>query len=352
VLPSSMVNKIDAAADKGGYVGVFFMALTLVVVSFSCTVPFVGSLLILSAKGEIWRPLYGMLAFGLPFALVFSGLAFFPKFLQKLPKSGGWLGEMKVVFALIEFALALKFLSNIDLVYHFNLLYRNTFLIIWIVFFVLIALYIFGILRLPSDQKVKQFGFGRIAFGTLAAAFAVYLVMGLNAKPLQLLQGFLPPQDYGKTKQASSNGQLREMAHGLEGYADYDDALAAAKAEGKPILIDFTGYACANCRKMEENIWPNEEVNKRMKEDFVLASLYVDDKKALPKEKQYVSKDDDELKATVGEKNLDIEITKFNNNAQPLYCIIDADGKLLVPPFSYTAKPEDFIAFLDSWKKK
>ena len=352
VLPSSMVNKIDAAADRSDWIGIFFMALTLVVVSFSCTIPFVGSLLILSAKGEILRPLYGMLAFGLPFALVFGGLAFFPSVLKTLPKSGGWLGELKVVFALLEFALAIKFISNIDLTYHFNALSRNLFLYIWIFFFALIALYIFGIIRLPSDEKVKKYNISRVFFGTAAAAFAIYLATGLNAKPLTLLQGFLPPLEYGQPKALVANGLKREMAHGLQGYADYDDAIAAAKESGKPLLIDFTGYACANCRKMEENIWPNEEVNKLMKENFELASLYVDDKKILPADKQYISKYDDEKKISVGDKNLDIEITKFNNNAQPLYCIVDANGKLIVQPFSYTNKPEEFLKFLNSGLKK
>ncbi len=345
VLPHSMVNKIDAMSERGGLLGIFFMALTLVVVSFSCTAPFVGSLLVLGANGEVWRPFWGMLVFGLPFALAFTSLAMFPQMLKSLPKSGGWMNEMKAAMGLLEFALALKFLSNVDLAYHWNFLNRDLFLVIWLVIFVLIGIYILGIVRLPRDEKVKKYNFARLFFGTLSLSVAAYLSFGLfTDNKLSLLSGLLPP----KTLNSAADGsKLRPLPHDLQGFYDYDDALAYAKEVGKPLFIDFTGYACANCRKMEENVWPQPEVLEKLKNDFVIASLYVDDKKALPKEKQYVSKYDDELKETVGDKNMDIEIIKYNNNAQPYYVIEDSNGKPIVKqPIGYSSK-EDFIKFLN-----
>ena len=346
VLPHEMVNNIDRMSEKGGLVGIFFMALTLVVVSFSCTAPFVGSLLIMAAKGEVWRPLWGMLAFGLPFGIVFTSLAMFPQWLKSLPKSGGWMNEMKAVFGILEFALALKFLSNIDLTYHFNYISRNTFLVIWIIIFAAIGLYILGILRLPKDSKVKKYNIPRVVFGILFLAFAAYMVPGVShGKELSLLSGLLPPKTIATT--VADGSKLRDLPHELKGFYDYDDALAYSKEVGKPLFIDFTGYACANCRKMEENVWPKPEVLEKLKNDFVIASLYVDDKKELPKEKQYTSKYDDELKVTIGDKNMDLEIVKYNNNAQPYYVIEDSNGKLIVKqPIGYTSK-EEFLKFLD-----
>jgi thiol:disulfide interchange protein len=354
VLPHGAVNKIDQMSEKGGLVGIFFMALTLVVVSFSCTVPFVGSLLILSAEGEVWRPLMGMLAFGLPFALVFGGLAMFPEYLKKLPKSGGWLNELKAVFGFMEFALALKFLSNIDLTRHWNLIHRNVFLMIWILIAVIIALYILGFMRLPKDNKPEKISLTRSGFAVLFFAFAVYMIPGLTNKPLSLLSGILPPMptyDVGGKLEPLVNAKMKILPHGLQGFKDYDDALAYAEEVNKPVLIDFTGYACANCRKMEEFVWPKEGVIERLRNDFVIASLYVDDKAVLPKEKQYVSGYDNELKKTVGEKNMDLEITKFNNNAQPYYVIVDPKGNKLVEPVGYVSK-EEFIRFLQKGKDR
>lgn len=352
VLPHDAVNKIDRMSDRGGFIGIFFMALTLVVVSFSCTVPFVGSLLILAAGGEVLRPLYGMLAFGLPFALVFTLLATFPQFLKNLPKSGGWLNELKVVFGFLEFALALKFLSNIDLAYRFNLLHRNIFLVLWIVIFVLIGVYILGYLRLPKDSPVTKRSFSRITFAALFLAFAAYMTPGTAGKPLPLLSGILPPmQATSLAVKSLENEQMHNLPHGLQGFADFDDAVAYAKTANKPILIDFTGYACANCRKMEENVWPQPAVLERMQNDFVIASLYVDDKTEMPTEKHYVSTYDNELKTTVGDKNMDLEITKFNNNAQPYYVIVNTNGDALVKPLGYVST-EEFIKFLDEGKAR
>lgn len=355
VLPHETVNKVDRMSEKGGLVGIFFMALTLVLVSFSCTVPIVGSLLVAAASGEIWRPLWGMLAFGLPFGIVFTTLAMFPQMLKSMPKSGSWLGELKIVFGLLEFALALKFLSNIDLTYHFNLLSRNTFLAIWIVFAFVIGLYIIGFARMPSDKKVEKYGPVRIGFAALFFALGIYMIPGLSGKSVSLLAGILPPEGYGivnaHTNSTLPNDKVRNLPHGLQGFYDYDDALAYAKEVKKPVFIDFTGYACANCRKMEENVWPKPEVLERLKNDFVIASLYVDDKKELPKEKQYKSTYDDEIKVTVGEKNTDLQITKFNSNAQPYYFIVDAEGKQLINPVGYTSV-EEFVKFLEEGKTK
>ena len=354
VLPHSAVNKIDSMSEKGGLIGIFFMALTLVVVSFSCTVPFVGSLLILSAEGEFWRPLFGMLAFGLPFALVFGGLAMFPEYLKKLPKSGGWLNELKAVFGFMEFALALKFLSNIDLTRHWNLIHRNIFLMVWILIAAVIGLYILGFMRFAKDKKPEKLSFARVGFATLFFAFALYMVPGLTNKPLSLLSGILPPMPTyevaGKINPIT-NPKMKALPHGLQGFKDFDDALAYSQEVGKPVLIDFTGYACANCRKMEEFVWPKEGVLERLQEDFVIASLYVDDKAELPKEKHYVSSYDNDLKTTIGEKNMDLEITKFNNNAQPYYAVVDHNGNKLIEPIGYSTEQE-FIEFLDSGKSR
>ena len=347
-LPYGAVNKIDQLSERGGLVGIFFMALTLVVVSFSCTVPFVGSLLILAAQGEVLRPLYGMLAFGLPFAVVFTSLAMFPQWLKNLPKSGGWLGEMKVVFGLLEFALALKFLSNIDLAYHWGLLHRNIFLVLWIVIFTVVGLYILGLMRLPKDSKVQKFSTARIGFAVLTFAFVFYMIPGVTNKSLPLLAGILPPLETSVETASTkpSNPKLRNLPLQLQGFYDFDDALAQAKQANKPVFVDFTGYACANCRKMEEYVWPDAEVLKRLKNEYVIASLYVDDRSELPDEKRYISTYDKKQKTTIGAKNADLQITKFNNNAQPYYCLVTPDGELIVPPIGYVST-EEFIAFLD-----
>ncbi|MFN3784916.1 MAG: cytochrome c biogenesis protein CcdA [Spirosomataceae bacterium] len=353
VMPHETVNKIDQLSEKGGLVGIFFMALTLVVVSFSCTVPFVGSLLIYSSQGEVMRPLYGMLAFGLPFALVFSGLAMFPQFLKTLPKSGGWLNELKAVFGLLEFALALKFLSNIDLAYHLNLIHRNLFLLIWIVIGVLITLYILGLIRFSKDNRVEKFHWSRLFFAFIFAALTLYMVPGITGKPLSALSGILPPAPIENAENASNAPaeNMRALPHNLWGFYDIDDAKAYAAKVNKPILIDFTGYACANCRKMEENVWPKPDVKSILGEVYVIASLYVDDKKELPREKQYLSSYSNEMITTIGAKNMEYEITQFNNNAQPYYVIIDAKGKILMNPIGYSSEKE-FLDWLKEGEKK
>ena len=350
VLPHGAVNKIDRLGDKGGLIGIFFMALTLVVVSFSCTVPFVGSLLIGAAGGEVLKPVYGMLAFGLPFALVFGGLAMFPQYLKSLPKSGGWLNELKAVFGFLEFALALKFLSNIDLAYHWNLIHRNVFLVIWIVVAVVTGLYILGFMRMPKDEKVTRYSAARIGFAVLFFGMAAYMVPGVTNKPLSALSGILPPLPTQSVASAAPKPEvMRPLPHGLWGFNEMDDALVHSKETGKPVLIDFTGYACANCRKMEENVWSKPDVLQSLKEDFVIASLYVDDKKELPEERHYISAFDNKLKATIGAKNLDYQISKYNSNAQPYYIIVDEKGEKVTEPVAYTSH-EEFKAFLEKGK--
>lgn len=360
VLPNSFVNSVDKQADKGGLIGIFFMALTLVVVSFSCTAPIAGSLLILASKGnEVMRPVLGMIAFSVPFAVVFTGLAMFPKFLKSLPKSGGWLNEFKVVFGLLEFALALKFLSNIDLAYQWQVLDREIFLAIWIVLFSIIGFYVLGKLRMDKDTPVKGITIPRLLISSATFAFVVYMIPGMFGAPLRALSGWLPPeqtQDFYLTNAVGggtptpaltqSGRRKPHLPHGLEGYFDYEQALAEAKAVGKPVFVDFTGFNCANCRKMEANVWPQPEVLERLKKDFVIASLYVDDKTELPKEKQFVSTYDQREKTTVGDKNADLQITKFNNNAQPFYCLVTPEGELLTKPVGYTSA-EEFTRFLE-----
>ncbi|MEZ4900461.1 MAG: cytochrome c biogenesis protein CcdA [Spirosomataceae bacterium] len=361
VLPNTLVNNVDKQADKGGFVGIFFMALTLVVVSFSCTAPIAGSLLILASNGqEVLRPVLGMAFFALPFALVFGGLAMFPKFLKSLPKSGGWLNEFKVVFGLLEFALALKFLSNIDLAYRWQLLDREIFLAVWIVLFALIGFYVLGKLRMEKDSPVKGISIPRLLIASATFSFVMYMIPGMFGAPLRGLSGWLPPeqtQDFYLTNaignETSSTISTKvdrkkpHLPHGLEGFFDYEQALAAAKTSNKPVFIDFTGFNCANCRKMEANVWPMPEVLERLKNDFVIASLYVDDKTELPKEQQFVSTYDQREKVTVGDKNADLQITKFNNNAQPFYCVVTPEGELLTKPVGYSST-EDFVQFLEA----
>ena len=366
-LPSSFVNKIDAKAEKGGLGGVFFMAFTLVLVSFSCTGPIVGSILISSAGGELVKPVLGMFSFGLAFAIPFTLFAIFPEWMQRLPKSGGWLNTVKVVLGFLELALAFKFLSIADLVYHWGILDRDIFLAIWIVIFSALGLYLLGKIRLPHDSKMEHLGVPRLLLALVTFAFVVYMIPGLWGAPLKLLSGYLPPittQQFSLTGSATSSetsssstevvlyGDLLKIPHGIPGYFDYEQALAAAKREGKPLLIDFTGHGCVNCRKMEENVWVDPQVMKRLKEDFVMVALYIDERLELPESKWYTSSYDDKEKKTLGKQNADFQITRFNNNAQPYYVILDHQEKLLATPRSYNTDIAAFVEFLDGAKAK
>jgi thiol:disulfide interchange protein DsbD len=365
-LPSRFVNKIDAKAEKGGLGGVFFMAFTLVLVSFSCTGPIVGSILISSAGGELVKPVLGMFSFGLAFAIPFTLFAIFPEWMQRLPKSGGWLNTVKVVLGFLELALAFKFLSIADLVYHWGILDRDIFLAIWIVIFSALGLYLLGKIRLPHDSKLEQLGVPRLLLALVTFTFVVYMIPGLWGAPLKALSGYLPPlttQQFSLTGAKSSEpaspstevvlyGDLLKIPHGIPGYFDYEQALAAAKREGKPLLIDFTGHGCVNCRKMEENVWVDPQVLKRLKEDYVMVALYIDERLELPESKWYISSYDGKEKKTLGKQNADFQITRFNNNAQPYYVILDHQEKLLATPRSYNTDIAAFVEFLDGAKAK
>ena len=373
-LPNSWANKADEKAGKGGITGIFFMALTLAIVSFSCTGPFVGTLLgQTSSEGISLAPVIGMLGFGVGLALPFSLFAFFPSMLHSLPKSGGWLNSVKVSFGFIELALAMKFLSNLDLIYHWNLLNRDVFLTIWIVDFFLLGYYLIGKLKFSHDSVLQFISVPRLFFAIAAFCFALYMVPGLWGAPLKPLSGLIPPattQDFNldnlqysigtnNTSLSLNNNTVPpkkyinklKVPFGLTAYFDLEEGLAAAKSLNKPVMLDFTGHSCTNCRKMEEQVWKNEAVLKRLKDDFVLISLYVDESTELPASEQYTNAKGDKI-TTVGEKNLDYEVTKFGFNAQPLYMFLDLKGNPLSEvKYGYNADINNFIAHLDRVKK-
>ncbi|KAB7731979.1 disulfide bond formation protein DsbD [Rudanella paleaurantiibacter] len=368
VLPSSLVNKADAQAERGGVVGILFMAFTLVLVSFSCTGPIVGSLLVASAGGEVIKPIVGMAAFSSAFAIPFTLFALFPQWLKSLPKSGGWLNSVKVVLGFLELALALKFLSIADQVYHWGLLDREVFLAFWVVIFALIGFYLLGKIRLPHDSETKMVSVPRLLLAILTFAFVVYMVPGLWGAPLKALAGYLPPetsQDFkigaagsssgqlGANQSASRrHGQLFSLPHGLNGFFDYKEALAYAKTVNKPVFIDFTGHGCVNCREMEARVWSEAPVLSRLQNDYVVVALYVDDKTELPPSEWYTSTYDQKEKKTIGAQNADLQIVKYNNNAQPHYCLVDHEGNLLVRPKNYDLNADNFAKFLDAGKAK
>jgi thiol:disulfide interchange protein len=354
-LPNSLVNKMDAQADRGGLSGIFFMAFTLVLVSFSCTGPIAGTILSLGSKGEIIKPIVGMLGYSLAFAIPFTLFAIFPSWLQSLPKSGGWLNTVKVVLGFLELALALKFLSTADQVYHWHLLDREIYLALWIAIFGMIGLYLIGKIMLPHDSKIEKIPVFRTIFAILAFAFTIYLIPGMWGAPLKGLSGWLPPlTSFDTFGGVNSNintskkyGNLFKLPHNLPGFFDYKEALAYAKSVNKPIFIDFTGHGCVNCRKMEENVWSDPKVLEKLKNDYVILALYVDDKTEKPETEWFTSTADGSLKKTIGAQNLDFEITKFNANAQPFYCLIDSKTEqLMKPPLAYNLDIDNFLDFL------
>lgn len=361
-LPSGLVNKVDEKAEKGGLVGVFFMAFTLVLVSFSCTGPIVGSILISSAGGELVKPVLGMFAFSLAFAIPFTLFAIFPEWMSRLPKSGGWLNSVKVVLGFLELALAFKFLSIADQVYHWEILDRDIFLVIWIVIFAALGLYLLGKIRLPHDSPMDHIGVPRLLLALLTFMFVVYMIPGLWGAPLKYLSGYLPPlttqqfrigegySNAGLERPPVKYGDFLEIPFGIQGYFDYQEALAVAKAQGKPLLIDFTGHGCVNCRKMEENVWSDPQVLARLKNDFIMVALYIDERLELPESEWYTSSFDDKVKKTLGKQNADFQITRFNNNAQPYYVILDHEEKLLADPQGYETDIQEFVGFLDGAK--
>jgi thiol:disulfide interchange protein len=358
VLPHSWANKVDRQADRGGFVGILFMALALAIVSFSCTGPIVGTLLVESASKGGLAPLIGMLGFSSALALPFMLFAMFPGWMNSLPKSGGWLNTVKVSLGFLELALAFKFLSNADLVSQTHYLERELFLAIWIAVFGAWAIYLFGKLTLPHDSPLSHISVGRLFMAITVSIFTVYLIPGLWGAPLKLISGFPPPMTYsespygvGNSSGGSAQSELPEHAHmgphGIIAFDDYDYGVAYAKKVGKPILLDFTGDACVNCRKMEDYVWSSNSILPTLKDKVVLISLYVDRKIDLPKEQQYVSKETGKEIVTVGNKWSDLQITRYKNNAQPYYIVLDSDGNDLNTPVGYTPDVNEYKKWLE-----
>ena len=357
-LPSKWTNKADSGADKGGILGIFFLALTLVLVSFSCTGPIVGTVLIKSTQGEFWTPMVTMMAFSIAFALPFTLLAFFPSVLNKLPKSGGWLNSVKVVLGFIEIALGLKFLSVADQTYHWHLLDREVYLAIWIVCFTLLGIYLMGKIRFKYDSPLEYISVGRLVLIIIDFAFVVYMIPGMWGAPLKALSGYLPPiqtQDFVLGRYETSAppqaatfdaGKMVALPHGLSGFSNLDDAIAAAAAEGKKVFVDISGHGCVNCREMETRVWSNPEVLKRLRDDYIIATLYVDDKTPLPKEK-WVTNSRGKVLKDVGRVNSDFVLKRFGVNSQPNYFILDSEGNTLAGPRGYNLDSNEFVKFLD-----
>jgi thiol:disulfide interchange protein len=368
-LPGTLINKVDQQAEKGGLLGVFFMAFTLVLVSFSCTGPIVGSILVSSAGGEFLKPIVGMFAFALSFAIPFTLFAFFPNWLKSLPKSGGWLNTVKVVLGFVEIALAFKFLSIADQAFHWGILDREINIAIWIVIVVLIGVYLMKGFRMPGDTgkdaEDKTVSVLRASLAMIAFVFAVYLIPGMWGAPLKALAGYLPPMythDFNllSSAEGKSTGLCDEpkyddflhLPHGLTGYFDYEQAIACARQQNKPLFIDFTGHGCTNCREMEANVWSDAQVLQRLRENFVVVALYVDDKTQLPEQDWYTSSYDNKVKKTIGKQNADLQITRLNNNAQPFYVLVGKDERVLVSPYGYDLNAEKFVRFLDEGARK
>ena len=365
-LPNSFVNKIDAQSNKGGILGIFFMAFTLVLVGFSCTGPIVGTILLQAANGETLKPLIGMFGFSLAFALPFTLFAIFPNWLKSLPKSGSWLNTVKVILGFVELALALKFLSIVDQVYHWNFLDRDIYLSLWIVIFSFLGFYLLGKIQFPNEKKPEGASVYRVISAILIFSFVVYLIPGLFGAPLKPLAGYLPPMSsqsfnmmnsFSTVEDQSNNvitncetpkfDDLLELPLNIHGYFDYDQALECAKKQNKPVFIDFTGHGCVNCREMEATVWSDPEVLKRLKNDYVVVALYVDEKTELPESEWYVSAHDQKIKKTIGKQNLDFMIQKLNANAQPYYTLVGNNGDVLVPPKGYDLNVKNFVDFLD-----
>lgn len=365
VLPSRFVNKIDAQSDRGGLIGIFFMAMTLSVVSFSCTGPVIGPLLVDAAvNGGVKGPLCGMLGFSTALALPFALFALFPSWLNSLPKSGGWLNSVKVTLGFLELAFAFKFASNADLVVQAGILTREIFLALWIVIFGLLGMYLMGWFKLSHDSDLKFVSVTRLFFAVITLSFTLYLVPGLWGAPLKLISGFPPPDFYsespngfgGSAMKANPTGQVdsdhkrEHCPNDLPCFHDYDEALAYAKKVNKPLMIDFTGWACVNCRKMESQVWPDPEVDKRIRNEVVLVSLYVDDKTELPADQQTTKKlgDRDFKIQTIGNKWSYMQADRYKTNTQPQYILIDNNEVMLTKETAhYDPSVKSYVAWLD-----
>ncbi len=371
VLPGSLANKTDSKADKGGFIGSFFMALTTVIVSLSCVGPIVGALLVEAASGLGAKPIIGMFGFSLAFAIPFTLFAIFPSWLNSLPKSGGWMNSVKVVLGFIVLAFSLKFLMIVDQTYHWGILGREVYLAIWISIFTLLGLYLLGKIKFKLDSELKHVGVLRLFLAIASFAFVIYLLPGMIGAPLKSISGLLPPQSshsfdlltaINKSRSVSS-AQISEKSSlceepkyadilhlplGLEGYFDYNQALACAKAQNKPLFIDFVGLSCSNCKDMEAKVWSDPRVLEKLRNEFVIVALYIDERKELPENEWITSKIDGKVKKTIGKKNADFQITRFNINGQPYYVLADGNEKTLADPRGYNTDIEAFLKFLDN----
>jgi thiol:disulfide interchange protein DsbD len=368
MLPTSWANKMDEKADEGGLLGIFFMATTLSLVSFSCTGPIIGTLLVQAASmGQLLGPAVGMFGFALALSLPFTLFSLFPGWLSSLPKSGGWLNSVKVTLGFLELALALKFLSNVDLAYHWEWFDREVFLVLWIVIFGLMGFYLLGKLRFSHDSEVSFIALPRLFLAIITLAFTLYLVPGLWGAPLKAVSAFLPPQDtqdfdlytpslLGGTASPAAAPvadaaphKYAELFHaplGLNAFFDYDEGMAYAQKMNKPVLIDFTGHACVNCRKMEANVWPDKQVLPLIRDKYVLIQLYVDDKTELPAAEQHVSTYSGKTIKTIGNKWSDMQASRYGANSQPYYVLLGRDGKQLAPAQGADYEPANFVRFL------
>jgi thiol:disulfide interchange protein len=344
VLPNWIINKADSASDRGGLIGIFFMAFTLSLVSFSCTGPIIGTLLVEAAQGQSYiGPLAGMTGFSLALAIPFAIFSLFPEWLNSLPKSGGWLNTVKVSLGFIELALALKFLSNVDLAYHWGFLQRELFISLWIIIASMWGMYLLGKIKLSNDSDVTHISPMRLIISLCVFTFALYLIPGIWGAPLKLISGFPPPEFYKEWK----TGIVNECPHDLNCFHDYEEGIKYAKAQGKPVMIDFTGWSCVNCRKMEDKVWSDPSVLKKLSQDYVLISLYVDDKTTLPEEKQFVSQTSGKKIKTIGNKWSDLQSSIYNTNSQPYYVLIDNKENILAEPRGGLIDIKNYVSYLD-----
>ena len=376
-MPNKWVTGADSRVDKGGMLAAFFMGLTTVIVSFSCTGPIIGALLVEAASGDVLRPMIGMVGFGVAFALPFTIFALFPSIMSRIPKSGGWLNSIKVVLGFIMLAFSMKFLMTIDSVYSLGILSRDLFIAIWIVLFSLLGLYLMGKIRFSHDSDLPFISTFRLFLIITVFSFVVYLIPGLFGAPLTGLSSFLPSSSKsefnlpklisedrsytGSVNQQVATSELCseprhddifDMPLGLKGYFDFKQGLACAKEQGKPVLIDFKGHACANCKLMEAKVWSDPEVLRRLRDNFVIIELYVDDRTQLPENEWIVSVIDGKQKKTIGKINEDIEISKFKTNALPLYVIADHEGNSLNKPMPTNLNVEEYKKWLDEGVKR
>ena len=367
MLPSGLANKVDQKADRGGFTGAFFMALAMVILSFSCTGPIVASLLIRASEGDVLEPVIGMAGFSIVFAIPFTLFAIFPSWLQNLPKSGGWLNSVKVFFAFVMLAFSFYFLSKIDQTYHLGLLSRELYISIWAVLFGLLGLYLLGKIRFAHDSELAQVGVPRFVFSAASFVFAVYLLTGLAGNELKGLSTLLPPPDrslaaenpsdvasdfYGNAEtglcSAPRYADFLNLPYGLEGYFEYGEALSCAGEMQKPVLVDFVGHTCSNCKKMYAEVWSDPRVLELLKERFIIVALYTDDRTKLPENEWITSTVDGKVKSTIGKVNQDLQISRFNSNALPMYAIVDAQGnELTANHYTYSPDVEAFIRWLE-----